>query len=89
MTGYSVVEAIERAITIASKKAGVLTLDGNRLAKALETFRGVKLLVGPTTFTSKLHLNFTRPMAIIRVVSGKGRFQEYWSPARVPPSPLS
>ena len=47
-----VVEAIARAIEIASKKAGKFTTDGKALAAALETFHSEPLLVGPTTFTA-------------------------------------
>jgi branched-chain amino acid transport system substrate-binding protein len=84
LTGYSVIEAIAKAIQIASKRSGVVTLDGSRLAKALETFRNVQLLVGATTFTPTLHLNLSRPMAVLQVTNGKHEFLQDYRAKSVP-----
>ena len=51
MLGYSLVQTIAKGVAIAG------TTDGEQLAKALETFRGVHLLAGPTT----LHADLPRP----------------------------
>jgi branched-chain amino acid transport system substrate-binding protein len=44
----------------------------------LDTFDQEPLVIGPTTYTSELHIQTTRPMAIIGVTDGKfsavGRF---------------
>lgn len=85
ITGYSAVQAIARAIEIASKKAGTFTLDGKALAAAMETFRNEKLLIGPTTFTKTLHLAMTRPQAVIYVNDNKSVLKGYFAPKSVPP----
>jgi len=85
IAGYSVIEAIQKAILIASKKAGHFTTDGHALAAALETFRGEKLLEGPTTFTKVFHLDFRRPEAVIYVNDNKQVLKGYFKPTRVPP----
>jgi branched-chain amino acid transport system substrate-binding protein len=44
----------------------------------LDTFNKQPLIIGPTTYTSKLHIQTTRPMAILAATNGKfasvGRF---------------
>ena len=85
INGYSVVQAIARAIEIASKKAGTFTTDGKALAAALETFKREPLLVGPTTFTKSLHLDMRRPQAVIYVDGNKARLKGYFAPKSVPP----
>ena len=44
----------------------------------LDTFDKKPLVIGPTTYTPKLHIQTTRPMAILQATNGKfacvGRF---------------
>jgi branched-chain amino acid transport system substrate-binding protein len=72
LRGYSAVEAYARA----ANKAG--SLDADKVAAALDSFKDEPLAIGPTTFTKDLHIQVSRPMAIIAVDRGKfhaiGRF---------------
>jgi len=72
LRGYSAVQAWAQA----ANKAG--SLDGAKVAAVLDTFDKTPLVIGPTTYTNKLHIQTTRPMAIIGVTDGKfsaqGRF---------------
>jgi branched-chain amino acid transport system substrate-binding protein len=80
--GYLVVETIQKAVM----KAGGKT-DGPSLAKALESFRNERLLVGPTTYTAQCHVPVGRAMAMMRIQNGKPRFLNYTKPKKVPPAP--
>ena len=72
LRGYSAVQAWAEA----ANKAG--SLAGAKVAAVLDTFDKTPLVIGPTTYTSKLHIQTTRPMAILNATSGKfscvGRF---------------
>jgi branched-chain amino acid transport system substrate-binding protein len=72
LRGYSAVQAWAAA----ANKAG--SLEGSKVAAALDTFDKKPLVIGPTTYTSKLHIQTTRPMAILQATNGKfacvGRF---------------
>lgn len=74
MTGYAVGETIKAGV----EKAG--SLDGQQLAKAIETFTDQPLLTGPTTFNQATHLPTGRPMAIIQVQDGKPSFLQMYPP---------
>ena len=78
MTGYSVVEAFAKAVT----RAG--STDGTKIVAELRKFRGETLLVGPTTFTDKLHINLDRGQLIMRVEGGKHKAVEWYAPKKVP-----
>ena len=67
LLGYSLVQTIAKGVEIAG------TTDGIKLAKALETFRDVHLLAGPTTYTSACHVPLKRSLLMIRYVNGKPR----------------
>jgi len=69
MTGYSVGEAIEKAI----KDAGG-SVEGTDLAEALNKFDAEPLVAGETTFTPELHVNTDREMVILQYVDNKPRF---------------
>lgn len=71
VTGASTIEAFAEA----AKLAG--STDGAALAAALESFSNVDLTAGPTSFSPELHVNVTRPMAILEVQNGKHKFLEY------------
>lgn len=77
-TGYSVIEALQRAY------AKSKSTDGPKLQKALETFNNEKLLVGATTFTPKYHITFKREFRILKIQDGKTSFVETWTPKVVP-----
>ena len=72
LRGYAAVQAW----AIAAKQAG--SLEGAKVAAALDTFDKKSLVIGPTTYTPKLHIQTTRPMAILQATNGKfasiGRF---------------
>jgi branched-chain amino acid transport system substrate-binding protein len=72
LRGYSAVQAWAEA----ANKAG--SLAGAKVAAVLDTFDKTPLVIGPTTYTSKLHIQTTRPMAILNATNGKfscvGRF---------------
>jgi branched-chain amino acid transport system substrate-binding protein len=72
LRGYAAVQAW----AIAAKQAG--SLDGAKVAAALDTFDKKSLVIGPTTYTPKLHIQTTRAMAILQATNGKfasiGRF---------------
>ena len=65
LRGYSAVQAWAEA----ANKAG--SLEGAKVAAVLDTFDKTPLVIGPTTYTSKLHIQTTRPMAILNATSGK------------------
>jgi hypothetical protein len=48
-----------------------LTSLPRRLRSALDAFDKKPLVIGPTTYTSKLHIQTTRPMAILAATNGK------------------
>lgn len=72
LRGYAAVQAW----AIAANKAG--SLEGSKVAAVLDTLDKEPLVIGPTTYTSDLHIQTTRPMTIIGVTDGKfsavGRF---------------
>jgi branched-chain amino acid transport system substrate-binding protein len=63
--GYSISEIIDRAV----KQVG--STDGAKLAQAIESFKDMPLLMGPTTYTSTVHIVSGRPMKIIKYTNGK------------------
>ncbi len=65
LTGYSVIEAWVRAVERAQ------SLDTGKVRRALDTLKAEPLLVGPTTFTSQVHINDQRDMVIMQVDGGK------------------
>ena len=71
VTGASSIEAFK----LAAEQAG--STDGAALAAALEAFSAVDLTAGPTSFSPELHVNVTRPMAVMEVQKGKHAFIEY------------
>lgn len=81
LTGYSVMQAFARAYLAAK------TTEGKALTRALESFRNVPLLVGPTTFTSSSHITQIRPLRIIKVQNAKSQYLLLWRPTNVPNIP--
>jgi branched-chain amino acid transport system substrate-binding protein len=80
--GYEIVETIAKAVA----KDGGKT-DGPSLAKALESFRNVPLLVGKTTYTKDCHAAVGRKMAMIQIQNGKASFLANVTPKKVPKAP--
>jgi branched-chain amino acid transport system substrate-binding protein len=79
LRGYAAVQAWAEA----ANKAG--SLDGHKVAAVLDSFDKKPLILGPTTYTPVLHIQTTRPMAILSVTDGKfkcvGRFSVEHFPA--------
>lgn len=71
VTGASTIEAFK----IAAEQAG--STDGTAVAAALESFDNVDLTAGPTSFSPELHVNVTRPMAVMQIQDGAHSFIEY------------
>ena len=71
ITGASTIEAFKLAI----ERAG--SVDGAALAAEFNKFNNEDLTAGPTSFSKDLHVNVTRPMAVITVEGGKHKFIEY------------
>ncbi|HEY1689102.1 MAG TPA: ABC transporter substrate-binding protein [Solirubrobacteraceae bacterium] len=78
IAAYSAVQAYAKAVETAG------TTETKAVEEALNEFNEVPLLVGPTTFTSELHINDKRPLAILEIKNGEGRFVEEFTPAKVP-----
>ena len=78
ITGYSVMEALERAI----ERAG--STDSDLVKAELEKFDGEPLLVGPTTFTPDLHINMFRTLTVLQVQDGEHSVVTRWTPEQVP-----
>jgi branched-chain amino acid transport system substrate-binding protein len=80
--GYATVQTIVKAIKIAG------TTDGTKLAAALDTFRNVSLLSGPTTYTRTCHIPVGRPMLMIEYTDGRPHSTGHFvRPAKVPRYP--
>ncbi len=76
-TGPSVLQAVKTAYEAAG------TFDAAAMTAELESFDGQELLVGPTTFTSDLHINVERPQRVLNVQDGKLVFLEQRAPEKV------
>jgi branched-chain amino acid transport system substrate-binding protein len=76
-TGPTTLQAILEAYKIAG------SWDGDKMTAALESFKDVPTLSGPTSFSPDLHINVGRPMAILEVVDGKLKFIESVTPEKV------
>ncbi len=71
ITGATTIEAFKLAV----ERAG--SVDGAALSAEFNKFDNEDLTAGPTSFSDDLHVNVTRPMAVITVENGKHRFIEY------------
>jgi branched-chain amino acid transport system substrate-binding protein len=71
ITGASSIEAF----ALAAKRAG--SFDGKALAAQLNKFNNEALTAGPTSFSPTLHVNVTRPMAIIKTTNGVHKLIKY------------
>lgn len=78
LTGYSVIQAIK----VAAERAG--SIESDAIKAEFEKFKDEPLLVGPTSFDEKTHINFTRPMVIMQVQGGKHSVVELRTPEKIP-----
>ena len=65
----------------AYKQAG--SWDGDKLAAAMESFKDVPTLAGPSSFSPDLHINVKRPMRILVVKDGKLTYVAEQAPTTV------
>jgi len=79
--GFTTGPTTLQAILAAYAKSG--SWDGDKMTAALESFKDVPTLSGPTSFSPDLHINVSRPMAILEVVDGKLKFIESVTPEKV------
>lgn len=63
------------------------TWDGKKITAAMEAFKDVPTLAGPTSFSPALHINVKRPMSVLEVVDGKLKFVERRTPQQVVEAP--
>lgn len=78
LTGYSVIQGIK----VAAERAG--SIESDAIKAEFEKFKDEPLLVGPTTFDEKTHINFKRPMVIMQVQGGKHSVVELRTPEKIP-----
>jgi branched-chain amino acid transport system substrate-binding protein len=71
ITGASSIEAF----SLAAQRAK--SFDGKAMATEMEKFKNEDLTAGPSSFTPLLHVNVTRPMAVLKITAGKHAFLEY------------
>lgn len=61
------------------------TTDADPVQKALDSFRNVDTIVGPTTYTDTSHIALDRPMLIMQVQNGKISYSgETWKVKKAP-----
>jgi branched-chain amino acid transport system substrate-binding protein len=80
LAGYSTIEAFKYA----AEKAK--SISGPKLKAALDHFRNVPLLIGPTTFTPSVHIALQRPTRLTQIQNGKLSFLRLWKPQSIPPT---
>lgn len=77
VTGPATLQALQAAYDSAG------SWDGAAMTAAMESFRAVPTLAGPTTFSKEQHITVDRPMRVLQVVDGKLVFVEQRTPAEV------
>jgi len=77
LPAYSTVEAITKAIKATD------SVDGETLAAELDTWKDEPLLIGPTTYTDKIHVP-DRSWYIVEIQNGKDRYLTTADPTFVP-----
>jgi branched-chain amino acid transport system substrate-binding protein len=55
------------------------TTDGKAVVKVMETYKGEPTLLGPKTFTSKLHIQVQGPLIIKTITHGEEKFLTFWN----------
>ena len=79
LRGYSAIEAYAKAVT----RAG--STEGAKVAAELDKFKAEPLAIGPTTYSSDLHIQLKRPMTIVEAQAGKFKAVTRYAPEQVPP----
>lgn len=77
--GYSGVQLIAKALQATGGDT-----NGVKLAHAIEGFRNVDNLLGPTSYSSTCHAPLGRGLALIRWTGGKARMVSFITPKNVP-----
>jgi branched-chain amino acid transport system substrate-binding protein len=80
--GYSVVQAFVLAIERAK------STDSDKVLAEFNKFKDEPFAVGPTSYTSELHINLMRPIAIMGIKDGKGYFDTLVQLPEPPPLEL-
>jgi branched-chain amino acid transport system substrate-binding protein len=82
LLGFAAVQTLAKGI----QSAG--STDGKAVAGAIDKFKDMPLITGPTTYTSTCHIPSGRPYLIMQVQNGKHKFTGVtWKPKSVPPHP--
>ena len=81
MGGFVTGPTTLQLILEAYKQAG--SWDGDKMAAAMESFKDVPTLAGPSSFSPDLHINVSRPMRILVVKDGKLAYVAEQPPATV------
>jgi branched-chain amino acid transport system substrate-binding protein len=74
--GFAIGEALQKALTITKGST-----DGKALAKAMESFKNEKLIIGATSFSATDHIPLTTPMPILLYTGGKPAYLKTVKPA--------
>lgn len=80
--GYSLIEQWKVAV----ERAG--TASAPEVAAQLEKFKDEPLTIGPTSYSSDLHIQVNRPLLIMEVQNGKYRSLEVWRNKNLPSTAL-
>jgi branched-chain amino acid transport system substrate-binding protein len=80
--GYLVIEKWSRAV----ERAG--TTDAKAVVAELEKFDREPTIIGPSSFSSELHIQVDRPLLVMEVQNGKQQALELWEPSFTPDMPL-
>jgi branched-chain amino acid transport system substrate-binding protein len=81
LMGYADVQTLALGIQKAH------SIDGAKVAKAIETFREQLLVTGPTTYTGDCHIPLGRVGAMIELTGNRAVYQGSYKPKGVPKSP--
>jgi branched-chain amino acid transport system substrate-binding protein len=77
LTGYAMVQAIQKAVAGASGST-----KGADLQAQLEQFKDEQLLL-PTTFNQQYHISLVRTLALMQIKDGKTSYMAEWTPKKV------
>jgi branched-chain amino acid transport system substrate-binding protein len=78
ITGYAVIQAFQQAAEHSK------SLEGDKLASALEAAGNMDLLALPTQYTAQFHIALNRRQEIMVVSGGQTRFLKYWELTKPP-----
>lgn len=78
LLGYAIVEAYVKAAQMAN------SLDSTKMRVALESFKDVPLVGGPTSFTADKHYAFGRGSVVLEIQNGVHNYVTFVTPQAVP-----